>query len=116
MATGVREAGATVDISASRKTAARGGGQGGALQAGPAAPVAKIDDLANYGTNHRCGPTRFGRMAAQMTAFLDQAAASGRKARSTARWLGLHLDRQPTWQPGNEPVLDHHQLYSISAW
>jgi NAD(P)H dehydrogenase (quinone) len=37
------------------------------------APVAKIEDLANYDAIIIGGPTRFGRMAAQMTAYLDQA-------------------------------------------
>ena len=38
-----------------------------------AAPVASIDELANYDAIIVGAPTRFGRMPAQMAAFLDQA-------------------------------------------
>jgi len=36
------------------------------------APVAKIDELANYDAIIIGAPTRFGRMVSQMAAFLDQ--------------------------------------------
>src|ERR1700743_3157358 len=37
------------------------------------APIAKVDDLANYDAIIVGAPTRFGRLASQMANFLDQA-------------------------------------------
>ena len=55
------------------RTGAAGGREGIALQARSGAPIAKIDDLANYDAIIVGTGTRFGRMSSQMANFLDQA-------------------------------------------
>jgi NAD(P)H dehydrogenase (quinone) len=73
MAAGAREAGATVDIKRVPETAPEAVAKAAHFKLDQAAPIAKIEELANYDSIIIGGPTRFGRMAAQMTAFLDQA-------------------------------------------
>ena len=72
-ATGAREAGATVDIKRVPETAPEEVAKAAHFKLDQAAPIAKVEDLANYDAFIIGGPTRFGRMSAQMTAFLDQA-------------------------------------------
>ena len=66
VAEGAREAGAEVDIRRVPNLA-------GTQVARPEAPVASIDELANYDAIVVGTGTRFGRMSAPMAAFLDQA-------------------------------------------
>ena len=73
MASGAREAGATVDIKRVPETAPLEVAKAAHFKLEQIAPVAKIEDLADYDGIIIGGPTRFGRMAAQMTAYLDQA-------------------------------------------
>lgn len=73
VAAGVREAGATVDIKRVPETVSEAVANAAHFKLEQAAPVAKVEDLANYDAIIVGGPTRFGRMSAQMTAFLDQA-------------------------------------------
>jgi NAD(P)H dehydrogenase (quinone) len=73
VAAGAREAGAAVDIRRVPDTAPEAVAKAAHFKLDQAAPVAKIEDLANYDAIIIGGPTRFGRMAAQMTAYLDQA-------------------------------------------
>jgi NAD(P)H dehydrogenase (quinone) len=75
VAAGARAAGATVDIKRVPETAPEVVAKAAHFKLDQTAPVAKIEDLANYDAIIIGGPTRFGRMAAQMTAFLDQAGA-----------------------------------------
>jgi NAD(P)H dehydrogenase (quinone) len=72
VAAGAREAGATVDIKRVPETVPEAVAKAGHFKLDQAAPVANIEDLANYDAVIIGGPTRFGRMSAQMTAFLDQ--------------------------------------------
>jgi len=73
VATGAREAGATVDIKRVPETTPPEVAKAAHFKLDQIAPVAKIEDLANYDAIIIGGPTRFGRMSAQMTAYLDQA-------------------------------------------
>ena len=73
VADGAREAGATVDIKRVPETAPTEVAKAAHFKLEQAAPVAAIDDLANYDAIIVGAPTRFGRMPAQMAAFLDQA-------------------------------------------
>ncbi|HET7125160.1 MAG TPA: NAD(P)H:quinone oxidoreductase [Bradyrhizobium sp.] len=73
VAAGAREAGAMVDIKRVPETAPEAVAKAAHFKVDQAAPVAKIEDLVNYDAIIIGGPTRFGRMAAQMTAYLDQA-------------------------------------------
>ena len=73
VAAGARETGATVDIKRVPETAPPEVAKAAHFKLDQTAPVAKVEDLANYDAIIIGGPTRFGRMSAQMTAFLDQA-------------------------------------------
>ena len=73
IADGVRAAGASVDIKRVPETAPPDVAKAAHFKLDQKAPIAAIDDLADYDGIVVGAPTRFGRMAGQMTAFLDQA-------------------------------------------
>jgi NAD(P)H dehydrogenase (quinone) len=73
VAEGARSAGATVDVKRVPETAPAEVAKAAQFKLNQAAPVAVIDDLANYDAIIVGCPTRFGRMASQMASFLDQA-------------------------------------------
>jgi NAD(P)H dehydrogenase (quinone) len=73
VAAGVREAGATADIKRVPETAPEAVAKAAYFKLDQAAPVATIADLEAYDAIIIGSPTRFGRMASQMAAFLDQA-------------------------------------------
>ena len=73
VAEGVRESGATVDVKRVPETAPLEVAQAAHFKLDQEAPIAKIEDLADYDAVILGIPTRFGRMPSQMAAFLDQA-------------------------------------------
>ena len=73
VAEGAREAGATVDIKRVPETAPLEVAKAAHFKLEQEAPIAKIEDLADYDAIILGIPTRFGRMPSQMAAFLDQA-------------------------------------------
>ena len=73
VAEGAREAGATVDIKRVPELVPAEVAKASYYKVDQAAPVATIDDLANYDAIIVGTGTRFGRMASQMANFLDQA-------------------------------------------
>ena len=73
VAEGAREAGATVDIKRVPETAPLEVAQKAHFKLDQEAPVATVEDLANYDAVIVGVGTRFGRMSSQMAAFLDQA-------------------------------------------
>lgn len=73
IAEGARSAGATVDIKRVPETAPPEVAKAAHFKLDQNAPVANIEDLANYDAIIVGSPTRFGRMASQMASFLDQA-------------------------------------------
>lgn len=73
MAEGARAAGATVDIRRVPETVPTQIAKGAYFKLDQSADVATIDELANYDAIIIGTPTRFGRIASQMAAFLDQA-------------------------------------------
>jgi NAD(P)H dehydrogenase (quinone) len=73
VAEGARSAGATVDIKRVPETAPLEVAQAAHFKLDQTAPIATIEDLANYDAVIVGSPTRFGRMASQMASFLDQA-------------------------------------------
>src|ERR1700688_1507649 len=73
VAEGAREAGATVDIKRVPELVPLEVAKASYYKVDQAAPVAKIEDLANYDAIIVGTGTRFGRMASQMGNFLDQA-------------------------------------------
>jgi NAD(P)H dehydrogenase (quinone) len=73
VAEGARGAGATVDIKRVPETLSEEAAKARHFKLDQAAPVATIDDLADYDAIVIGTGTRFGRMSSQMAAFLDQA-------------------------------------------
>jgi NAD(P)H dehydrogenase (quinone) len=73
IAEGARSTGAHVDIKRVPETAPHEVASAAHFKLDQQAPVAKIDDLADYDAIIVGTPTRFGRIASQMAAFLDQA-------------------------------------------
>lgn len=73
VAEGAREAGATVDIKRVPDLVSEEIARKSHYKLDQAAPVASIEDLANYDAVIVGVGTRFGRMASQMANFLDQA-------------------------------------------
>ncbi|HJV40214.1 NAD(P)H:quinone oxidoreductase, partial [Caulobacter sp.] len=73
VAEGAREAGAQVDIKRVPETAPLEVAQKAHFKLDQDAPVATVEDLANYDAVIVGTGTRFGRMSSQLAAFLDQA-------------------------------------------
>ena len=73
VAEGAREAGATVDIKRVPELVPAEVAKASYYKVDQAAPVAKVEELANYDAIVVGTGTRFGRMASQMANFLDQA-------------------------------------------
>jgi NAD(P)H dehydrogenase (quinone) len=73
VAEGARGAGAEVDIKRVPETVPEAVARASHFKLDQAAPVATIDELANYDAIIVGAGTRFGRMNSQMAAFLDQA-------------------------------------------
>ena len=73
VAEGARAAGAEVDIKRVPETAPIEVAKAAHFKLDQAAPIAVIDDLANYDAIVVGTGTRFGRITSQMAAFLDQA-------------------------------------------
>lgn len=72
VAEGAREAGAEADIKRVPELVPQAVAEKSGFKLDQAAPVATVDDLANYDAIVIGTPTRFGNMAAQMKNFLDQ--------------------------------------------
>jgi NAD(P)H dehydrogenase (quinone) len=72
IAEGARSAGATVDIKRVPETVPEDIAKGSHFKLNQVAPIATVADLENYDAFIVGCPTRYGRMASQMAAFLDQ--------------------------------------------
>jgi NAD(P)H dehydrogenase (quinone) len=73
VAEGAREGGAQVDIKRVPETAPQDVAKAAHFKLDQDAPIAQINELGEYDAVILGIPTRFGRMPAQMAAFLDQA-------------------------------------------
>ena len=73
VAAGARSAGASTDVKRVPETTPLEVAKGSHFKLQQGAPIATIDELANYDAIIVGAPTRFGRMPAQMASFLDQA-------------------------------------------
>src|ERR1700719_1950646 len=73
VAEGARSAGATVDVKRVPETAPAEVAKAAYFKLDQRAPVATVAELADYDAIVVGTPTRFGRIASQMAAFLDQA-------------------------------------------
>jgi NAD(P)H dehydrogenase (quinone) len=73
IAEGARSAGATVDVKRVPETAPEAVAKAAHFKLDQAAPIARIDELADYDAIIVGTGTRFGRLSSQMASFLDQA-------------------------------------------
>ncbi len=73
VAAGARETGASVDVRRVPELVPEDVARSSYFKMDQPAPIAKVDDLANYDAIIVGAPTRFGRLASQMANFLDQA-------------------------------------------
>src|SRR5271165_2402011 len=73
IAEGARSAGASVDIKRVPETTPLEVAKAAYFKLEQPAPMAQIEDLANYDAIIVGAPTRFGRVCSQMASFLDQA-------------------------------------------
>lgn len=103
-AEGARAAGATVDIKRVPETAPEAVVKAAHFKLDQAAPVAKIEELADYAAIILGAPTRFGRMPSQMAAFLDQAGGLWAKGALNGK-VGAAFTSSATQHGGNETTL-----------
>ena len=101
---GARSAGATVDLKRVPETAPAEVAKAAYFKLDQKAPVAVIDDLANYDAIIVGAPTRFGRMASQMAAFLDQAGGLWMKGALNGK-VGGAFSSTATQHGGQETTL-----------
>ena len=73
MAEGARSTGATVDVKRVPETAPEEVAKAAHFKLDQQAPVATVEELADYDAIIVGTPTRFGRISSQMASFLDQA-------------------------------------------
>ena len=104
VAEGARAAGASVDIKRVPETAPKEVAENAHFKLDQAAPVAVINDLANYDAIIVGCPTRFGRMPSQMAAFLDQAGGLWMKGTLNGK-VGGAFTSTATQHGGNEATL-----------
>ncbi len=104
VAEGAREAGATVDIKRVPELVPADVAKASHYKIDQAAPVATIDDLANYDAIIVGTGTRFGRMASQMANFLDQAGGLWSKGALNGK-VGAAFTATATQHGGQETTL-----------
>ena len=107
VAEGARAAGAEVDIKRVPETVPEAIAKAAHFKLDQKAPIAKIEDLANYDAIIVGVGTRFGRMASQMAAFLDQAGGLWAKGALNGKVGGAFTSTAP--QPGGQETT----LFSI---
>jgi multimeric flavodoxin WrbA len=81
-----RETGAKVDVKRVPETVPAEIAKAHHFKLEQAAPIAKVDDLANYDTVIIGAGTRFGRISPQMAAFLDQAGSLWMRGALMEKW------------------------------
>jgi NAD(P)H dehydrogenase (quinone) len=104
IADGARAAGATVDVKRVPETAPAEIAKAAHFKLDQAAPVARIEELADYDAIVVGAPTRFGRMPSQMAAFLDQAGGLWAKGALNGK-VGGAFTSSATQHGGNETTL-----------
>ena len=104
IAEGARGAGAQVDIKRVPETVPEEVARAHHFKLDQAAPVAKIDDLADYDAIVVGTGTRFGRISSQMAAFLDQAGGLWAKGALNGK-VGAAFASSGTQHGGQETTL-----------
>jgi NAD(P)H dehydrogenase (quinone) len=104
VAEGARAAGATVDVKRVPETAPEEVARAAHFKLDQAAPIAKIDDLADFDAIVIGTGTRFGRMSSQMASFLDQAGPLWARGVLNGK-VGAAFTSSGTQHGGNETTL-----------
>jgi len=104
VAEGARAAGAQVDIKRVPETAPEEVAKAAHFKLDQAAPIARVEDLADYDAIIVGAPTRFGRLPSQMAAFLDQAGGLWAKGVLNGK-VGAAFTSTATQHGGNETTL-----------
>ncbi len=125
VAEGAREAGATVDIKRVPETVSDELAKASGYKLDQEAPIATVDDLANYDAIIVGVGTRYGRMASQMAAFWDQTGGLWAKGALVGK-VGSAFTSTATQHGGQETTtigtitqLLHHGLVIVGlpyAW
>ncbi len=104
IAEGARSAGAEVDVKRVPELVPDAVARAAHYKVDQAAPIAKVEDLANYDAIIVGVGTRFGRMASQMANFLDQAGGLWQKGALHGK-VGGAFTSSATQHGGNETTL-----------
>jgi NAD(P)H dehydrogenase (quinone) len=104
VAEGAREAGAKVDVKRVPETVPEDLARASHFKLDQDAPIAAIDDLADYDAILIGTGTRFGRMSSQMAAFLDQAGGLWARGALNGK-VGGAFTSSATQHGGNEMTL-----------
>ncbi|MGC3984558.1 MAG: NAD(P)H:quinone oxidoreductase [Pseudorhodoferax sp.] len=104
IAEGARAAGAQVDIKRVPETVPEEIAKKSHFKLDQAAPIAKVEDLADYDAIVVGTGTRFGRMSSQMAAFLDQAGGLWAKGALNGK-VGAAFTSTATQHGGQETTL-----------
>jgi NAD(P)H dehydrogenase (quinone) len=119
VAEGAREAGADVAVKRVPETAPEEVARGAGFKLDQAAPVATVAELADYDAIIFGAPTRFGNVAAQMRAFIDQTGGLWMKGALVGK-VGSIFTSSATQHGGQEstiltfiPTLMHHGMVVV---
>lgn len=104
MAEGARKGGATVDIKRVPETVPEATAKAAHFKLDQKAPIARVEELPNYDAIIIGVGTRYGRMASQMTAFLDQTGALWAKGALNGK-IGAAFTSTATQHGGQEMTL-----------
>ena len=104
IADGAREAGAQVDVKRVPELVPEDVAKAAHFKINQAAPIASIEDLADYDAIIVGVGTRFGRMASQMANFLDQAGGLWARGALNGK-VGAAFTSSATQHGGNETTL-----------
>ena len=116
VAEGVREAGAEAVVKRVPETVPEEIARGAHFKLDQPAPVATVDELAEYDAIILGVPTRYGRMASQMAAFWTPRARCGRRARSPARSAACFRRRRRSTAARRRRCSPASPTCCISAW
>ncbi len=116
VAEGARSAGAEVDIKRVPELVPEEVARKSYYKLDQKAPIAKIEDLANYDAVIVGTGTRFGRMASQMANFLDQAGGLWAKGALHAKWVVRSPPPRPSMAGRRQPCSRSSPTCCISAW
>ena len=116
VAEGARRAGATADVKRVPENIPAEIARTSHFKLDQPAPIATVDELANYDAIAVGAPTRFGRMPSAMGSFWEQAGRLSIKASCTARSAALSPRARPSTAATRRPSSRSSPTSCISAW